>query len=112
MTLPQSCDTDLTDREWEQLKLLVLWGNRAADRRYTVDVKSEWHLLNLRSGRAWKLLRHDPPPWRTVYRYFGYGGRNGHADNSRQFQTVSDIRPKRPKSSRTNPEPSGALVDS
>jgi hypothetical protein len=40
MTCRRPYDTDLTDREWEQLRRSYLGRNRAAGRRYTADRKS------------------------------------------------------------------------
>jgi transposase len=78
MTCRRPYDTDLTDREWEQLKPLVPLAKPGG----RPPIHSRREILNgifyaVRSGCAWKLLPHDLPPWRTVYHYFWLWRRNG-----------------------------------
>jgi len=60
--------TDLTDKEWVIIALLLPPAKpggrpRSTDLREVLNARSSW----LRSGGAWHLLPHDFPPWKTVY---------------------------------------------
>src|SRR5438270_3538656 len=74
----QAYDTDLTDAEWNRLEPLVPApkpGGRPPKHTRREIVNGICYAI--RSGGAWKLLPHDPPPWRTVYHYFWSGRRQG-----------------------------------
>ena len=63
--------TDLTKAEWECIEPHI----PAAKERGRPRIHSSRCLLDavfyvLRSGCAWRPLRRDFPPWRTVYHYF------------------------------------------
>src|SRR4029077_3070401 len=63
--------TDVTDKEWQHLKLLVPApkpGGRPITYPRREIVNAIFYLL--RTGCAWRLLPHDFPPWRIVYYYF------------------------------------------
>src|SRR4051812_23992934 len=108
MTCRRPYDTDLTDPEWEHLKLLVPLAKPGG----RPHKHSRREILNgifytVRSGCAWKLLPHDLPPWRTVYHYFWSWRRNG------TWQKIHDsIRGSVREAAGRHPEPSGAVVDS
>ena len=64
--------TDLSDNEWEYLKLHV----PAPNKRGRPRTHSTREILNavfyvLKSGCPWRLLPKDFPPWETVYWWFG-----------------------------------------
>jgi putative transposase len=64
--------TDLSDNEWECLKLHV----PAPNKRGRPRTHSTREILNavfyvLKSGCPWRLLPKDFPPWETVYWWFG-----------------------------------------
>jgi putative transposase len=73
-THPKSYPTNLTDEEWDQIKLLVpkpqsgrgKRGRPALDRRVLMNAI----LYVVRGGCAWRLLPGDFPSWQTVYGYF------------------------------------------
>jgi putative transposase len=66
--------TDLTDKQWEQLKpLLPQKRTPPAKAREYIDAI----LYVLRTGGAWRMLPHDFPAWETVYTYFRKLERNG-----------------------------------
>jgi transposase len=73
-----SYDSDLTGAEWEQLVPLVP-AVKLGDRppRHSRREVLNGLFYAVRSGTAWKLLPHDPPPWRTVYHYFWLRRRTG-----------------------------------
>src|SRR5262245_27141894 len=63
--------SDLTDREWDYINLLIppakLGGrNRGTDMRLTVNAI----FYVTRTGCPWRYLPQDYPPWPTVYGYF------------------------------------------
>lgn len=69
--------TDLTDAEWLLVEPYVRTSGYG---RPPLHAKRE--LLNAifyqdRAGRAWHLLPHDLPPWRTVYKQFEVWRENG-----------------------------------
>jgi len=73
-TRPTHYPTDLTDEEWDYIKLLVpaptsgkgKRGRPALDRRILVNAI----FYEVRSGCAWRLLPSDFGPWQTVYGYY------------------------------------------
>jgi putative transposase len=63
MTCRRPYDTDLTDREWEQLKPLIPLAKPGG----RPPILNRREILNgifytVRSGGAWKLLPYDLPP--------------------------------------------------
>ena len=69
--MKRSYATDLSDAEWECLKLYVPPPNK----RGRPKTHSSREILNaifyvLKSGCAWRLLPRDLPPWETVYWWF------------------------------------------
>src|SRR3954470_9080180 len=108
MTCRQPYDTDLTDPEWEHLKLLVPVAKPSG----RPPIHSRREILNgifyaVRSGGAWKLLPHDLPPWRTVYHYFWIWRRTG------VWQRIHDrLRERVREAAGRNTKPSAAILDS
>ena len=75
--------SDLTDRQWELVRVLLpepptgRAGRRAGhDKREIVDAI----LHHVHTGGAWRALPKDFPPWQTVYTYF----REWHNDGTLQ----------------------------
>ena len=63
-------DSDLTDAQWNVLEPLLPPPSRRGRPRKT-DLREVVYALvyALRSGRSWRMLPHDLPPWQTVYAY-------------------------------------------
>jgi putative transposase len=61
----------------------------------------------LRIGCAWRLMPHNLPPWKTVYRYFRLWRVQGLWDRLHQALHAS----LRMKAGR-DPQPSAAIIDS
>jgi putative transposase len=63
--------SDLTDQQWEIIKVLIPKA-RSGGRPRTTDVRSIVNaiLYLTRTGCAWRYLPKDFPPWKTVYDYF------------------------------------------
>jgi putative transposase len=70
-TGPANYPTDLTDEQWQTLrKLLPRPSRRGAPRRVCRRAIVNAILYVPRSGRAWRLLPHESPNWKTVYGIF------------------------------------------
>ena len=66
--------TDLTDKQWEQLKPLLPQKRTPPEKaREYIDAI----VYVLRTGGAWRMLPHDFPAWETVYTYFRKLERDG-----------------------------------
>lgn len=63
--------SDVTQQQWEQIDLLLPLesqtgrGLRYARRDVVNAINYRWT-----TGCSWRMLPHDFPPWRTVYRVF------------------------------------------
>ena len=66
-----ACQTDLSDAEWACI-VPYLPAPRAPGRPrvYPLDEVLNAAFYVVRSGCTWRLLPHDFPPWRIIYRYF------------------------------------------
>jgi putative transposase len=101
-------ETDLTDAQWEIIRLLLPpppggGRPRKTDMREVVNAI----LYVLRTGCAWDLLPHDFPPPGTVYDYFSQWRRDG------TIARIHDaLRPLVRQASEHDPEPSAASLDS
>src|ERR687898_324493 len=114
--MKRSYSTDLTNAEWECLKLHVPPPDkrgRPPNKRGRPKIHSTREILNaifyvLRSGCAWRLLPRDFPPWETVYWWF----RRWRIDGT--FERLnSALRERLRVRLRRNPQPSaGGVVDS
>ena len=63
--------TDLTDAQWTHLAPhFPAPQPTGRPRRHTTHELVNAILYVLRSGCSWRLLPHEFPPWKTVYRYF------------------------------------------
>ncbi len=105
-------DSDLSDAQWHLLADLIpaVQSNRTTGGRPAKYERRE--ILNAilytaRTGCQWRMLPHDLPSWRTVYRYFVLWHDAGVFTrvNARLRSTV------RVKAGR-NPEPSAGIIDS
>lgn len=100
--------SDLSDREWEQLKPLIPApgpGGRPLkwERRKIVNAI----LYILKTGCQWHLLPHDFPPYQTVFTYFRQWQREGRWEHiNRVLREQVCVHPGR------NAEPSAAIIDS
>jgi putative transposase len=101
-------DTDLTDAQWEILRLL-LPPAPGGGRPRTTDLREVMNaiLYVLRSGCAWELLPHDFPPPGTVYEYFSKWRRDGTIERIHEA-----LRRRVREGSECDPEPSVASLDS
>ena len=63
--------TDLTDRQWQIIKLLIPSakpGGRPRKQNMRSIVNAVFYVV--RTGCQWRMLPHDYPKWKTVYDYF------------------------------------------
>jgi putative transposase len=101
-------ETDLTDAQWEIIRLLLPPPPGGGRPRKT-DIREVVNaiLYVLRTGCAWDLLPHDFPPPGTVYDYFSQWRRDG------TIARIHDaLRPMVREASEHDPEPSAASLDS
>jgi transposase len=104
--------TDLTDRQWELVGLLLPdrlpagpgGRPRSHERREVVNAI----LYHVRAGGAWRMLPKDLPPWETVYGYFARWRRDGTLDLLHDALREQ----VRSRQEQRNPEPSAGIVDS
>ncbi len=69
--MKRSYSTDLTNAEWQCLKLYVPPPNkRGRPKTHTTREILNAIFYILKSGCAWRLLPRDFPPWETVYWWF------------------------------------------
>src|ERR671925_935919 len=67
----QPYPTALSDKEWDLINHLVPEAKPGGrPEKYPKREILNTMFYVLRSGCAWRLLPHDLPPWKTVYRYF------------------------------------------
>lgn len=101
--------TDLTDNQWERVKLLIEEKTHGKGRPSKHDKRE---ILNaifyvLQSGCAWRLLPHDFPNWHTVYNHFRDWQNLGTWEKINR-ELVKECRQQQGKAS----EPTGAVIDS
>ncbi len=103
-----SYDTDLTDYQWEILKLLIPPA-KTGGRNRSVNIREVLNAIFylLANGIKWRAMPHDLPKWQTVYTYFRAWESDGtwRAINQRLGEQV------RIQAGR-NPKPSAGSVDS
>jgi len=100
--------TDLTDEQWNLLKLMLPPTKRRGRKR-KVDLREIINaiLYLLRSGCSWRMLPHDFPAWQTVNGYF-----NDWRDTM-LFEKINDIlRMAVRESDGREDSPSAAIIDS
>lgn len=105
-------DADISDVQWNLIKDLIpsvrsntTTGGRPSkyDRRELLNAI----LYVARTGCQWRLLPHDLPHWKTVYRYFVLWHEKG------IFERINArLRTKTRIAAGRNPEPSAGIIDS
>src|SRR5215213_4787634 len=105
--MKRSYSTDLSDAEWECLKLHVPTSNK----RGRPKIHTTREILNaifyiLKSGCAWRLLPRDFPSWETVYWWF----RRWRIDGTFERLNAELREPVRSRLGR-NARPSAGIVD-
>lgn len=106
--LTQTYATDLTSKEWADLRsFFPPASHRGRPRKWEL-----WQILNAilyvtRTGGQWRMLPRDFPPWATVYGYFWRWTQNG---VWARLNTVL-VKTVRQHAGR-NPQPSAAIIDS
>jgi putative transposase len=106
--MKRSYSTDLTDAEWECLKLHVPPLNK----RGRPKIHSTREILNaifyvLKSGCTWRLLPREFAPWETVYWWF----RRWRIDGTFERLNAA-LRERLRVQLKRNPQPSAGVVDS
>lgn len=78
MNTQKAYPSDLTDEEWQHLRLL-LPRKRGKGRTPKHSLRDMMNaiLYVVRTGCQWRALPHEFPPWETVYGYFRKLGENG-----------------------------------
>ena len=104
MTTRKRYPTDLTDKQWEQVKDVL-------PRKRTPEAKAREYinaiLYVLRSGCSWALLPHDFPNFETVKTYFYKRQRDG------SWKRINDaLREQVRQASGREREPSLLIIDS
>jgi putative transposase len=97
--------TDLTDAQWDVLKPHLPAPNKRGA-PHTVNLREIINAL-LCTGRQWRMLPHDLPPWQTVYEYF-----KKWRDNGTWERLNRELRIKVRELEGRDGEPSAAMVDS
>lgn len=99
--------TDLTDKQWEKLELLLPQrSTRGRPAKYTYREIVNGMLYVLRGGISWRMMPSDLPPWRSVYWYFMQWRDQG------LFEQLNDtLRAEFRVSIERNPEPSAVSID-
>ncbi len=100
--------SDLTDAEWQMLKVRVPIETEFGRPR-KIDLRKVWDAIFylVRSGCSWRMLPHDFPKWETVYYYFSKWKKQG------AIEDVHDIirREVRVEAGKEE-EPSLGIIDS
>ena len=100
--------TDLSDAEWSCLEpYLPAPKSTGRPRVYPLREILNAVFYVVRSGRSWRLLPHDLPPWRSVYHYF----REFRLDGTWERMHAALRERLRIRLNR-NPQPSAGIVDS
>jgi putative transposase len=104
----QAYPTDLNDTEWGLIEPSLPPPSRTGRPREHSRreiLKAIFYIV--RSGCAWRLLPHDPPPWKTVYTYF----RQWRVDGTWQ-RLNTRLRQAVRQQQQRHPQPSAAILDS
>lgn len=99
--------SDLSDKQWEQLKDFVAQGNMGRPR--TIDIREVINaiLYVVKTGCQWRALPKDFPNWKTVYSYFLRWRDNG------KWKEIHDrLRQKVRVQEGKESTPSAAIIDS
>jgi putative transposase len=73
-----SYPSDLNDKEWEILKVLIPPA-KSGGRKRTTNMREVLNAIFylLKTGCQWRMLPHDFPKWQTVYYYFNTWRKSG-----------------------------------
>lgn len=100
--------TDLTDEQWA---VLLPWipppSKRGRPRKVDMREVVNAILYLTRTGCAWRLLPHDFPDHRTVFRYFTKWSKEGV-----WLRIQNALHERLREADGRNPEPSAAIIDS
>ena len=99
-----NCASDLTDRQWEEIKEFFPAGNKS---KYNKRSLVEAVLYILKTGCQWRMLPHDYPPHNTVWSFYRRARDKGTWDTVMKH-LVKVTR----KNAGRNENPSYALIDS
>ena len=100
--------SDLSDAEWSCLEPhLPLPKAAGRPKLHSAREILDAIFYLVRGGCAWRLLPHDFPPWKTVYRYFRFWRLDGTWERMH-----SALRKRVRVRLQRNPQPSAAIVDS
>ena len=100
--------SDLTDAEWQHVKLLLPASKaRGRPREWPLRLILDGIFYLLRSGCAWRMLPREYPPWPTVHDYFRRWRQDGTLE---RIHTC--LREQYRRKSGRNASPSGAVLDS
>ncbi len=69
--------TDLTDSQWQAIKLLLPPKIRQRKRKQPIRAIINGILYVIKGGISWRLMPHDLPDWRLVYYYFRQWAKQG-----------------------------------
>jgi putative transposase len=100
--------SDLTDREWHSINVLIPPAKPGGRPRST-DMRMALNAIFyvVRGGIAWRYLPREYPPWQTVYRYFRQWRLEG------VWQRINDrLRALVRQHARRKPQPTAAVLDS
>ncbi|AUC61481.1 Mobile element protein [Cyanobacterium sp. HL-69] len=103
-----SYDTDLTDYQWEILKLLIPPA-KTGGRNRSVNIREVLNAIFylLANGIKWRAMPQDFPKWQTVYTYFrGWESDGTWRGINQQLREQVRIEVGR------NPKPSAGSIDS
>lgn len=67
-------ESDLTERQWEEIKEFFPSGNKS---KYNKRSLVEAVLYILKTGCQWRMLPHDYPPYTTVWSFYRRARDNG-----------------------------------
>lgn len=96
-TRRKSYPSDVTNRQWEQIDLLLpADAERGRNREYAL--REIVNAINYRwmTGCSWRMLPHDLPHWQTVYNYFRRWRREGLLSPLREILISRSLRIRRP----------------
>src|SRR5919112_462104 len=108
LSMKRSYSTDLTDAEWECLKLHVPPPNKPGRPKiHSTRVILDAIFYVLKSGCPWRLLPRCFPPWKSVYHWF----RRWRIDGTFE-QLNTALRERLRARLGRDPQPSAGIVDS
>lgn len=107
----ESYPTDLSDKQWSLIEPLLpkaKSNKQTGGRPPTTDLREVVNacLYQTRSGGAWRMLPHDFPHWKQVFKYFDAWKKDG------TWQKLHDhLRAQVRMKAGKNTEPSAGIID-